>query len=241
VSAGHRIEHLRTEIATLLLQLDEVKVRLLCSEVAHRSEALGRQAATQIRHIVQGGFDTLQKTHFQLLTSFKARLSEHDVEKLKLLDDIRIFEEFGASQKQLIENYEAREQHQQQLGQSACHVVEDDPMLSQYNNRHHSSQGVTYGLPRYHDEILIDPSHLHPLPDIDYSIGSPLVPIHKNTVMSTPATDLEYQAAILQLQSTPHPIATEHDCPDSSHAKGDSKKRELEADGGKPSKKRKTK
>lgn len=176
------------------------------------------------------------------MTSFKARLSEHDVEKLKLLDDIRIFEEFGASQRQLIENYEARERQQQQLQQPACHLVEDGPLLSQYNDRNPSSQPVTYGLPRYHDEILIDPNHLHPLPDIDYSIGSPLEPIHKNTVMSTPATDLvEYQAAILQLQSTPHPMAAEHDPLGSSHTKDDRKKKEPETDGGKPSKKRKTK
>ena len=235
--AAHRIELLRAENVNLRIQLDEAHVRLLHSRISHQSEAQGRISEAQIRHILQGGLDAVQKTYFQLATSYKSRLSKYDGERVNLLEDVRNAEELAASQKQLIEIYEARDRQQQQ---PACHLVEGGPLLSQYNDHHHSPQYLTYPPPRSQD-FNIDPTRLQPLHDLDYSIGSPLEPCNTDAVMSTPATEFESQAPILPFPSLPHPTSAEHDVPEPNYTKSVGSKRGPEDEGAKSSKKRKTK
>ena len=170
--------------------------------------------------------------YFQLATSYKSRLSIYDGEKVKLLEDIQIAEELVASQKQLIDIYEAR---QQQPG-----YLEGGPLMPQDNNHNHSSQYLTYQPPRS-QEFNIDPNRLHPLDDIDYSIGSPVEPCNTDAVMSTPVAGFENQPPILPVQSTPHLTPAEHDVPGPSYTKGDGSKRGPEDEWAKPNKKRKTK
>ena len=173
------------------------------------------------------------------MTSYKSRLSRYDGERVKHLEDIRIAKELIASQKQLIEMYEARDRQQQQ---SASHLVEGGPLLSQYKDHNHSSQYPTYQpQPPSNQEFIMDPTRLHPLPDLDYSIGSSIEPCNTDAVMSTPVAEYENQAPILPVQSTLYPISAEHEVPGSDHNKGDGNKRGPEDEGGKPNKKRKTK
>ncbi|CZR52097.1 uncharacterized protein PAC_01974 [Phialocephala subalpina] len=235
--ATQRIELLRAENVNLRIELEEANVRLVHSRICHQSEAQGRQSEAQIRQIIQRGLDAVQKSYFQLATNYKSRLSRYDGERVKLLEDSRIAEELIASQKQLIELYEARDRQQQQ---SASHLVEGGPLLSQYNDHNHSSQYPTYQ-PPHSQEFIIDPTRLHPLPDLDYSIGSSIEPCNTDAVMSTPVAEFESQAPILPVQSTLYPTSAEHDVPGSNHNKGDGNKRGPEDEGGKPSKKRKTK
>jgi hypothetical protein len=182
---------------------------------------------------MQPGLDTIQKSYFQLATSCKSILSRYDGERVKLLELI-------ASQKQLIEIYEARDRQQQQ--QSASHLVEGGPLLSQYNDHNHSSQYPTYQpQPHSNQEFIMDPTRLHPLPDLDYSIGSSIEPCNTDAAMSTPIAEFENQAPILPVQSMLYPTSAERDVPGSNHNNGDGNKRGPEDEGGKPNKKRKTK
>jgi hypothetical protein len=82
--------------------------------------------------------------------------------------------------------YKARDRQQQQ---SASHLVKGGPLLSQYNDHNHSSQYPTYQPPGS-QEFIIDPTRLHPLPDLDYSIGSSIEPCTTDAVMSTPVVSL---------------------------------------------------
>ena len=109
LSAAHHIEFLRAENVNLRIQLEEAHVRLLHSRICHQSEAQGRQSEAQIRQTIQRGLEAVQQTYFQLATNYKSRLSRYDGERVKLQEDIRISEELIASQKQLIEMYEARD------------------------------------------------------------------------------------------------------------------------------------
>lgn len=223
---------MRAENVNLRIQLDEAQVRLLHSRISHQSEAQGRLSEAQIRHILQGGLDAVQKTYFQLATNYKSRLSKYDGERVKLLEDIRIAEELVANQKQLIEIYEARERQQQQ---SACHLVESGPLLSQYNDQDHSSQYLTYPPPRS-QEYNIDPTRLHTLHDLDYGIGSPLEPCDTNAVMSTPVAEYENQASTLPSPYLSHPTAAEHNVPEPNNDKRGPEDEEV-----KPNKKRRMK
>ncbi|KAH6667765.1 hypothetical protein B0J14DRAFT_601394 [Halenospora varia] len=238
VSAAHHIELLRAENENLRIQLEEAHVRLLHSRICYQSEAQGRQSEAQIRQTIQQGLDTVQRKYFQLMTSYKSRLSKYDGERVKLQEDSRIAEELAASQKQLIEMYEARDRQQQQ---PASHLVEGGPLLSQYNDHNHSSQYPTYQPPRS-QEFVIDPTRLHPLNDLDYSIGSSIEPsCNTDAVMSTPVAEFEFQAPLQPLQSTPHPTSAKCDVSGPNHTKSDGNKRGPEDEGTKPSKRRKAK
>lgn len=228
---------MRAENLNLRIQLDEAQVRLLHSRIGHQSEAQGRQSEAQIRHILQGGLDAVQKTYSQLATSYKSSLSKYDGERVKLLEDIRIAEELAANQKQLIEIYEAQARQQQQ---PTSHLVESGPLLSQYHDHNHSSQYLTYPPPR-NQELNIDPTRLHTLHDLDYSIGPPLEPCNTDAVMSTPVPEFENQAPILPFPSMPHPTPAEHDVPDPNYSKSDRNKRGPEDEGAKSNKKRRMK
>jgi len=220
LSAAQRIELLRAENAKLHIELDEANVRLVHSRICHQSEAQGRQSEAQIRHILQQGLDALQRSYFQHMTSYKSRLSRYDGERVKLLEDNRIAEELIASQKQLIEMYEARDRQQQQ---SANHLVEGGPQLSQYKDHTHSSQYYQIYQPSRSQEFIIDPTRLHQLPDLDYSITSSIEPCNTEPV-----------------QSPLHLTSVEHD-EESNYNNGDGNKRGPEDEGGRPNKRRRAK
>lgn len=235
LSAAQRVERLRAENDNLRIQLDETHVRLLHSQICCQAEAQGRQSEAQIRHIMQQGMDAVQKTYFQLAASYKTTLSKNDGERAKFLEDIRQAEELVATQKQLIELYEAREQQQQQ--QPASHLVDGDPLLSQYGVHGHS-QYPTYQ--QSHSQgFIIDPARLPPLSDLDYRLGPSIEPCNPDATTSTPVT--EYQAPIIPVQSSPLATVAQHDVMGHDQARSDGNKRQTEDTGAKSNRKRKTK
>ncbi|KAH9206343.1 hypothetical protein DL95DRAFT_397017 [Leptodontidium sp. 2 PMI_412] len=236
LSAVQRIERLRAENDDLHVQLDEAHVRLLHSQICHQAEAQGRQSEAQIRHILQQGLDTVEKTYFQLAASYKTTLSKNDGERVKLLEDIRHTEELVATQKQLIELYEAREQQQQQ---PASHLVDGDPMLSQYGVHGHS-QYPTYQQ-SHNERFIIDPARLPPLGDLDYRLGPSIESCNPDAITSTPVTEFEHQAPIVPVQSSPLATVAQHDVLRPDQARSDGNKRQLEDAVPKSNRKRKTK
>lgn len=213
------VKLLRAENDTHCIELAELHVRLLRSQTYYQSEV-------QIRQTIQRSYDMIQQKYFQLTASYKSRLSKYGRELAKLQEDNRTAEELVASQRRLIEMYEARDQQQQQ---PTSQLVDGGPLVSQYNGHNHS-QYSTYQPPQS-QEFIIDPTRLHPLNDLDYSIGSPIEP-PRNTdvVISTPTAEFGFQAP---LQSTPHPTSAECDIPGPNYTKSDEKD-----EGTKPSKKR---
>ncbi|KAH7363993.1 hypothetical protein BKA65DRAFT_545895 [Rhexocercosporidium sp. MPI-PUGE-AT-0058] len=220
LSPTQRIERLRAENDDLRIQLDEAHVRLLHSQICHQADAQGRHAEEQIRRIMQQGINTLETTYFQLAARYKTTLSTNDGERVKLLEDIRITEELVASQKQLIDLYEARDRQQQQ---PASHLVDGDPLLSQYSTHSHCAQYPTYQQP-HNQGFIIDTARLSPLADLDYRLGPSIEPCNP---ASTPVPEFEHQASIVPVQS--------------NQTRSDGIKRELEDVGTKNSRKRKSK
>ncbi|PVH67607.1 hypothetical protein DL98DRAFT_523234 [Cadophora sp. DSE1049] len=227
LSAVQSVERLRAEIDNLRVQLDEIHVRLLHAQICCQAEAQGRQAEVQIRLIMQQGMEAVQKNFFQLAASYKTTLSKNDGERGKLLKDLQQAEELVATQKQLIELYEAREQQQQQ--QPASHLVDGDPLLSQYGV-HGQSQYPTYQQ-SHNQSFIIDPARLPPLSDLDYRLGPSIEPCNPDAITSTPVT--EYQSPIVPVQSSPLATVAQHDVLEHDQARSDGNKRQTEDTGAK--------
>ena len=235
------MERLRADNDNLRVQLDETHVRLLHSQICCQAEAQGRQAEAQgreaevqIRLIMQHGMEAVQKTFFQLSASYKTTLSKNDSERGRLLKDIQEAEELIATQKQLIELYQAQEQQQQQ---PAGHLVDGDPLLSQYGVHGHS-QYPTYQQ-SHNQGFIIDPARLPPLSDLDFRLGPSIEPCNTDVITSTPVT--EYQAPIVPVRSSPLATVIQHDLMGHDQARSDGNKRQTEDTGAKSNRKRKTK
>ena len=229
LSEAQRIDLLKAEVRDVRISLDESNVRLLHSRICHQSEAQSRQ-------ILQRGLEVYQQTYLQLEKNYRSIYKEHDREKTRLQEDLRIANELIDSQKQLIDMYQSQ---QQQL--PASHLVQGGPLLSECNDHNHSCQYSPYEPPRSH-EFVIDPAGLRPLDDLDYSIGSPIEnSCDTDPAMSVPVTQFEDQTPNLSAPSIQHPTSAERDAPGPAHTKSEKGKRAPEDEDAKPNKKRRTK